>query len=509
MNKKGTVRLLALLGTAALLMAAAAACGSGENAVETKSSIQGVSMETYEAAWERHPVKILSMEEMSAQYDSGGGGGGAGAGAAGGGPPPAEAQVTPAIYIENGKYVPEKSRADLVSAGEIGDSGASGVRIVGDGSDIGGIYVTGEGVEYTLSDADIELAGDVTGLGGVTAGAAATGNATLILKNCNITASGANRNTTSSKNNGTLKVYNCTLTGHDNPFDPTDFGTDQKTCLEINGNNRTTITIGDSSSYFYDSTIIADGWGALSTDAGGVVYLEANNCKVQTVLAGYTAYADIGCTDVFNNCEFDSAAMAIIAAGQSQATFANPTARCKTYFALMHCIRGSYTEITTLDVVGGDIACGGPAIVVKSQNVDVSFDGTKLVSDAGVLIKSMFNIDPMATKTYGNTVYGIHANFRNMDLAGDLVHEDPDRVMSVVLTASTLKGAVKKTDRDIFLTLDSGSRWTATADSKVTLVGGFDISQIDAPEGVTIEAAAGEAGTYTLAGGGTLVLTAL
>jgi len=504
-GKQGMLRGVGLLAMSCLLMATAAGCGS-DSAVEEKPPIQGVSAETYGAAWERHPLKVLSMEEMSAQYDSGGGG--AGAGGAGGGAPPAEVAVVPAIYIENGKYVAEKSRTDLVSAGEIGDSTASGVRIVGDGSDVGGVYVTGDGVEYTLSDADIALAGDVTGLGGITAGAAATGNATLILKNCNITASGANRNATSSKNHGTLKVYNSTLVGHDNPFDPTDFGTAQKTCLEINGNNRTAITIGDSSSYYYDSTIIADGWGALSTDAGGVVYLEANNCRVQTVYAGYTAYADIGCKDVFNSCEFDSAAMAIIAAGQSEAIFTDPTARCKTYFALMHCIRGSYTEITTLNVTGGDIACDGPAMVIKSQNVDVNFDGTKLVSESGVLIKSMFNIDPMATKTYGNKVYGIHASFRNMDVAGDLVHEDPDRIMSVVLSAASLTGAIKEVDRDVFLTLDAGSRWIATADSRVTLVGSFDISQIDAPAGVTIEAVAGESGTYTLAGGGTLVLIA-
>jgi hypothetical protein len=46
------------------------------------------------------------------------------------------------------------------------------------------------------------------------------------------------------------------------------------------------------------------------------------------------------------------------------------------------------------------------------------------------------------------------------------------------------------------------------ADSNVAIIGSVDISQIDAPAGVTITAIANESGTYALASGGTLVLKA-
>jgi len=55
---------------------------------------------------------------------------------------------------------------------------------------------------------------------------------------------------------------------------------------------------------------------------------------------------------------------------------------------------------------------------------------------------------------------------------------------------------------------NGGSKWTATADSRVTLVDIVDVKTIDAPNGVTITAVAGKGctlkGTFKLASGGTL-----
>jgi len=43
----------------------------------------------------------------------------------------------------------------------------------------------------------------------------------------------------------------------------------------------------------------------------------------------------------------------------------------------------------------------------------------------------------------------------------------------------------------------------------VTIIGDVDFKQFDAVKGVTINATAGESGTYTLASGGTLILKKL
>jgi len=76
--------------------------------------------------------------------------------------------------------------------------------------------------------------------------------------------------------------------------------------------------------------------------------------------------------------------------------------------------------------------------------------------------------------------------------------------MTVYLESATLKGAIK----DAQISINQRSKWIATADSNVTIVGSVDVSQIDAPAGVTITAVAGESGTHKLAGGGTLILKA-
>ena len=443
---------------------------------------------------QRKPFKMPTLEDIIKQFGPPGGPGG---------PPPGPGsgeKSFAAVYVKDGKYVAAESQKDVVTAGKIGDTTASGVKIKAGGGHTGGVYVKGQVTEYTLSDAKIELSGNGSGLGGMASGAASDDQSTLILKNVNITTNGIARCATSAEHNSTLKVYNSKLTAHGAPFD-TPGVQNPPAALEIKGNCRAHCTMTNSYSYFYDSTIIADGWAALSTDASeGFVYLEANNCKVKTVNSGYGTYADGMCHNFFNNCEFDSACMAAIAAGESDVTFKNTRANCGTYFAMIHCVMGLPVEVTTLNVTGGEIRCKKPAVIIKSQNAIINFDGVKIIPESGILVKSIWNDDPNATKTQGQKVYGIHTTFKDMDVAGDVIHEDPDRTMSVYLEWTTLKGAIK----NAYLTMDAASKWIANADSKVTLVGSIDVTQIDAPKGVTITAIASESGNYKLASGGTL-----
>jgi len=74
--------------------------------------------------------------------------------------------------------------------------------------------------------------------------------------------------------------------------------------------------------------------------------------------------------------------------------------------------------------------------------------------------------------------------------------------MWVYLESTTLNGAIK----DAYITMDAASKWIASGNSSVSIVGDVNVSQIDAPKGVTINAVASESGTYTLPSGGTLIL---
>jgi hypothetical protein len=274
--------------------------------------------------------------------------------------------------------------------------------------------------------------------------------------------------------------------------------------LEIDGNTRTHVTTR-AISYFYYCTIIADGWAALSTEPGWL-YLEANNCTVKTTKSGYGIYADKGgAYSVLNNCDFDVASMAAIIEGGGDITFNSAKAKCGTYFALIHCV-GSPDDVGTLNVNGGEIACKSPGILVKSANVNINLNGVKMATESGILLESAESVDPMASKaadTKGRKVYGIHTKFKDMNVAGDIIHGDKDnRTMWVYLESTTLNGAIK----DAYITMDAVSKWIATGNSNVSIAGNVNISQIDAPKGVTINAVASESGTYTLASGGSLIL---
>ena len=72
----------------------------------------------------------------------------------------------------------------------------------------------------------------------------------------------------------------------------------------------------------------------------------------------------------------------------------------------------------------------------------------------------------------------------DMDVKGDLLHEDTTREMWVVLNSTQLAGAIKNAN----VAFDNGSKWTATADSNVVFVTDVEPAQIDAVEGVTITA---------------------
>lgn len=497
--RKRSIEILATLFAATMLMMFFASCEANKE-VEGKA-IKGVVVE-----FERPPLKLLTIEEIMEKWPPKSGEGGRGDMEAGPGGPGGRGggvESIPAIHVENGRYLAKESKTSAVTAGAIQENYASDVNISAEEGNIGGVYVEGVGPEYTIANSEINLSGDGMGLAGMSTGAAADNYGTLVLRNVNITTNGSSRGATSATNYATLKVYDSTIIAHDAPFEPDITSTAQKRALEIDGNSRTHVTMSNGYSFFYNSTIIADGWGALSTDAASeAVYLEANNCKIKTIKSGYGAYADILCHDVFNNCEFDSACMAIIMAGQSTAVFRDTKANCGTYFLLSHCVTGSPTEVSTLTVDGGEITCKSPVAIIKSHNVVLNFDDVKLKTESGVLIKSIVNEDPNATPVEGMKVYGIHATFKDMDAAGDIIHEDPERTMAVYLECATLKGAVK----DAYIALDRQSRWIATGDSDVTIMGDFNVAQIDAPSGVTINAVTAESGTYKLASGGTLIL---
>lgn len=445
----------------------------------------------------------------------GGPGGPGGEGPGGPGGMPESKPEFVALEVKNGKIV----NRDAAISGEFTDTSARKVTLNLNRGDMGGIYVSGEGSDFTVEHANIRLSGEGQGLGGKLSGAAVEDHATLTLKDCRINMDGKLRCATSAGGNSVLKVYDSMLVSHGDPWP-----VDEKEVtwvigpgmakppvfLEIEGNMRTHCTVMDSESYFYNSTIIADSWAALSTDAAGDrVYLEANDCNVITTRSGYGTYADTGCHCVLNRCNVDVQNMAAIVAGESSVKLNDCTSKCGSYVVLNHVVGGGpagdsiFTQVSKIDIVGGKYQCVDPAVIVKSCNSDILIDGAQVDSQCGVLVKSRVNDDPCAPNPEGREVYGIHVTLQNMNTENSIVHEDPNRRMTVQLKNTALVGAITG---GVLLSLDESSRWTANGDSSVVLNGDVNAEQLDAAAGVTIMAVGSEDKTVKLASGGTLVV---
>ncbi len=124
----------------------------------------------------------------------------------------------------------------------------------------------------------------------------------------------------------------------------------------------------------------------------------------------------------------------------------------------------------------------------------------------GVFVHSQINNNSKdRTAVDGKTVYGHNIALSNMTLAGDILHEDYERTMSVNMSCMDYTGALK----NVYLTMDHASKWTATGDSTVVLMGDIHPEQIDGNGMITIHAHAGEgcelSGTYALESGGKLI----
>lgn len=413
-----------------------------------------------------------------------------------------------AIHIKDGKLEESLSNAEVLFGGEIDGQNLKDIKVVAYEGTEGGIYAEGPGSNVTVDGAYISTAGNGSGIGGPSSGAAVKFGANMTLKNVVIDTNGRTRYSTAAEENSTLKVYDSVIWSHGMPFgdtipQPTELMSTPPPALEIKGNTRTHCTMSNSQSYFYNTKIICDGWAALSTESSeGFVYLEANDCDIICTKSGYGAYSDPGCHDVFNHCYIDTSCMMGIVAGNSDMTFNNCTAKCGSYFGLMHCVNGWQEEVAEIEVNGGEIRTKDVAFLVKSHNALIDLCEADIKSEKGVLVKTILNDDPCATKVTG-AVYGINVKMRDMNIEGDLLHGDADRTMWVELSSTLIKGKME----NVTLAMDTGSKWIATADSNITLITDINPAQIDAPKGVTIKAIACESAEYTLASGGRLVIT--
>lgn len=375
-------------------------------------------------------------------------------------------------------------------------------------------FVVKDDCKYAIRDAEIDFTGDgVDDFSGYGAGVQAAGASVVVLENSKITTTGVIRPCTSATEYSTLIVRNCELDSKGGVIDrsaPAAPGAgkamkEPPAGLGLGGNCRTHLSVGDSHSYFYDSKIHAQGWAALSTDACfGDLYLEANRCDILVRDNGYASYCDHGANVVLNDCNL-KATIGVIIAGKCREFLNRCTVVADEYAAMLHSVFGNTHEISELSVQGGDIKSGKECFLLKSQNVYLDLRDVKLASGNGILIHSVLNDDPCRTELPPyEEVYGIKVMLSDMDIAGDILHEDSQRVMVVNLKHTGLRGKIE----NAVILMDPAATWTATADSHVSITAFGPMGTIDALPGVTIYAKSDvlKSGTTLLPSGGKLVV---
>lgn len=175
----------------------------------------------------------------------------------------------------------------------------------------------------------------------------------------------------------------------------------------------------------------------------------------------------------------------------------------------------------------------GAAALLKSHSGKLVFDGCDLRSRTGVAVRTAFVYDAMASGIYpvdGTEYIGDEVVFRDMDVEGDVIHDDYMRKLELTLEDATLTGRVtsgtcagwnakyasidmdelaavgadlSETDEDtirrsfvyndsyetvwgVRMAMDAGSVWTVTGDSNLYSFTMEDGAVVAAPEGAEL-----------------------
>jgi hypothetical protein len=347
------------------------------------------------------------------------------------GTPSADYYTRQALYVGAGGYpdldymVPSAIVGGQWSAAS---TSAKNIKISSAGECFNGVFVT-DGL-YSISGLKVNFAGngrsDFVGYG---AAVLATGEDTrLVLDKANISTSGVVRTAAVADGGANLVVKNSYLEVHDGvlpaEYEPTMDQLQMRSVpwvLGLSGNNRATNLCGtETVASYINSTIKAEGWGVLSTDACTDPQLNVINSRVEiTGEDGYGSYAIGNATERFlgttivvptyvtvargGNLYFGNSTAAVVAQLNSdfdlglttkelRAITPRKTTISSDRFGVMFHGGGNVVEIG-----GGTVFnTGEAAFLDKGQQCEITVDGSqgaKLSAKNGVIFQLMEDDD--------------------------------------------------------------------------------------------------------------------
>lgn len=472
----------------------------------------------------------------------------------GGAPPPGDnAPETAAIVITDGAENPDAEYEPGAYSSYL--SNVDGVLTI-DGLELtsgdytfNGLVATGPDSVVRLQKCTIRLGVDSPATDDDTGGAATNidNGATLYISDSELVVDGAARYVTANYNDAKLIVNNSTVTSNGSNDNTADVSEPfSNAALLISGTARANFSIGATQTYYYDSVCTAEGWAALSTDSatGNGLDLYAYNTEGIAENGGYSTYADtncrvwlygsrltaaeIGCiiskNGQIHSYGSDSAPEDVmqyhegkkvsidsrIVGGRNAVMIHAPdmmgqglmAADCGTFYAENTALATDNDLRSTKDYNDYGEAVGayiddvsGDIILIRSTSADIQLKNVTMDSYNGVLVHTVLNADSMGnflTAGDGEQVNPVAVSMEDMDVTGDILHEDYQRQMTVDLEHTTLTGNLVSgtmdswnqqwvddgevnwvvddsfdADYGIALTVGDGAVWNVTGDSSL------------------------------------------
>jgi hypothetical protein len=319
------------------------------------------------------------------------------------------------LFVNAGQVIEESSVTSALVGGTYDNTSASGMSITSDNELFEGIIINDS--KYTVSDVTMDAKGpgfsDFLGLG---AGIAVTGKSQVTIDRFTFNGSGPLRHGIFV---GVDSPENLTVTVNDS-FIKTD-GSEGEVLsgsimtnvpwvlgLETYGHVRAQMIEGFADVTYKNSTLLADGWGVLSTDGVGTpknygdmaVTLTAENCIVDiTGTSGYGSYAIGACRNIFSNTvmgntqhstdKYGLTYALVVANEYAGGDFVNGTNVTARYGVMYH---KTQTGLTTVD--DSTFTTNGASFLIKHCYPIINVSNSTLTSDAGVIVQLMTSDDP-------------------------------------------------------------------------------------------------------------------
>lgn len=466
---------------------------------------------------------MMPMDGMGPPPDGDMGGGGA--------PPPGDgAPEQAAIVITDGAENPDAEYEPGAYSSYLSDADGvltiDGLNLTSGDYTFNGLVATGPDSIVRLQKCTIRLGVDAAATDDDTGGAATNidNGATLYISDSELTVDGAARYVTANYNDATLIVNNSIVTSTGSNENTAEVSEPfSNAALLISGTARANFSIGATQTYYYDSVCTAEGWAALSTDSatGNGLDLYAYNTEGIAEHGGYSTYADTNCRVWLYGSRLTAAEIGCIISKNGQIHSDNSdnapeevmqyhegkpvsvdssiiggrnavmihapdmmgqglmAADCGSFYAKNTTLATDNDLRSTKDYNDYGEAVGayidyvsGDVFLIRSTSADIQLKNVQMDSYNGVLVHTVLNADSMGNFLAagdGEQVKPVAVTMEDMDVTGDILHEDYQRQMTVDLKNTTLTGNL------VSGTVDSwNQRWASYGEVNWVVDDSFD-----------------------------------